>query len=469
MVSNTKTKHKNTLFYLRMRQNNSIFVAKYATLFERKQRNGQIKEKNMFIYERENWTDFRWDAGQMALPLEVVSKKQGLLYGRLSGLGFDSRLKTMAENLTWDVVHSSEIEGILLNADEVRSSIARRLGIENVKFTVPSHYVDAVVAVMMDTVEHFNRPLTKEQLCAWQAGFFPSGFSEGSRIEIGKYRTHEEHIVSGMFGREHIHYIAPEPEKLDEEMSRFIQWFNADIPQPYVIRSAIAHLWFVTIHPFEDGNGRLARILSDIMLARGDNSQYRFYNVSSKINRDKKHYYEVLERTQHGNGDITEWLLWYIKTLTAALDHASEQVSGTLNKSKFWQRAAQIQMNERQRNTLNRFLDGYKAKITSKNWANMNHCSKDTAIRDIQDLVGKQVLGQDIPGAKRPSYSIIYDPDDLTQYFSDIKIEKEWLTAEYQGEPVKERLLPHDAERYEKGDLPLRSLLDKYCSYLVNK
>lgn len=421
----------------------------------------------MFIYERENWTDFRWDNARLALPLEVVSKKVGLLYGRLSGLGFDSQLSTMAENLTWDVVHSSEIEGIRLNADEVRSSIARRLGIENVKFTAPSHYVDSVVAVMMDAVEHYDRPLSKQLLCSWQAAFFPSGFSEGSQIEVGKYRTHEEHIVSGMFGREHIHYIAPAPEKVDEEMNRFIRWFNADMPTPSIIRSAVAHLWFVSIHPFEDGNGRLARILSNMMLARGDNSRYRFYNISSEINRDKKHYYEVLEKTQHGDGDITEWLLWYMKTLTAAIDNAIESVSGTLNKSKFWQRAAQIQMNERQRTTLNRFLNGYEAKITTKNWADMNHCSKDTANRDIQDLVIKKVLREDIPGAKRPSYSIIYNPDDLTQYFTDIKIENGWLTAIYKGMLVKEHLLPLDAERYERGDLPLQNLLDKYCSYLV--
>jgi Fic family protein len=421
----------------------------------------------MFIYERENWTDFRWDNARLALPLEVVSKKVGLLYGRLSGLGFDSQLSTMAENLTWDVVHSSEIEGIRLNADEVRSSIARRLGIENVKFTAPSHYVDSVVAVMMDAVEHYDRPLSIQLLCSWQAAFFPSGFSEGSQIEVGKYRTHEEHIVSGMFGREHIHYIAPAPEKVDEEMNRFIRWFNADMPTPSIIRSAVAHLWFVSIHPFEDGNGRLARILSDMMLARGDNSRYRFYNISSEINRDKKHYYEVLEKTQHGDGDITEWLLWYMETLTAAIDNAIESVSETLNKSKFWQRAAQIQMNERQRTTLNRFLNGYEAKITTKNWADMNHCSKDTANRDIQDLVIKKVLREDIPGAKRPSYSIIYNPDDLTQYFTDIKIENGWLTAIYKGMPVKEHLLPLDAERYERGDLPLRNLLDKYCSYLV--
>ena len=203
------------------------------------------------------------------------------------------------------------------------------------------------------------------------------------------------------------------------------------------------------------------------MLARGDNSHFRFYNVSSEINRDKNHYYEVLEHTQHGNGDITDWLIWYMKTLSDALDNANELVGATLNKSMFWQRVALIQLNERQRTTLNRFLDGYEAKITSKNWAQMNNCSRDTANRDIQDLVAKQVLREDIPGAKRPSYSIIYDSDDLSQFFSDIRIEDGWLSAVYKGKPVREHLLDLDASRFEKGELPLRSLLDKYCSYLV--
>lgn len=203
----------------------------------------------MYIHERDNWTAFSWDASELTAILEQVSRKQGLLYGRLASLGFDSKLKAMAENLTYDVVYSSEIEGVRLNVDEVRSSIARKLGIENVKQTAPSHYVDSVVAVMLDAVNHYDQPLTKEKLCAWQAAFFPTGFSEGSQIEIGKYRTNEEHIVSGMFGRERVHYIAPAPERIDEEMEKFLDWFNKEESVSSVIRSAIAHLWFVSIHP----------------------------------------------------------------------------------------------------------------------------------------------------------------------------------------------------------------------------
>lgn len=426
----------------------------------------------MYIHERDNWTAFKWNASELTAILEKVSRKQGRLYGRLASLGFDSKLKAMAENLTYDVVHSSEIEGVSLNVDEVRSSIARKLGIENVKQTAPSHYVDSVVAVMLDAVNHYSEPLTKEKLCAWQAAFFPTGFSEGLQIEVGKYRTHEEHIVSGMFGRERVHYIAPDPERVEAEMARFLEWFNEEEDVNSIIRSAIAHLWFVSIHPFEDGNGRLARILSDMLLARADKSEFRFYNISSQINKDKNHYYDILEKTQRGNGDITEWVSWYASTLLTALDEAETVVSTILNKSIFWQRASTVTLNQRQTDIINRFLDGYEAKITSKTWASLGKCSRDTAVRDMQDLVAKGILREDIPGAKRPSYSIIYDPDDITQFFSDVDIEDLngacYLTATYKGmTPVRERVLALDAERFRNGGLPLGSLLAKYCSYIA--
>ena len=426
---------------------------------------------SMYIHERENWTVFRWNATELTAFLEEVNRKQGLLYGRLASLGFDSKLKAMAENLTYDVVYSSEIEGIRLNVDEVRSSIARKLGIENVKQTAPSHYIDSVVAVMLDAVNHYDQVLTKEKICAWQAAFFPTGFSEGSQIEVGQYRTNEEHIISGMFGREKIHYIAPSPERLDKEMAHFLDWFNCHENINSVIRSAIAHFWFVSIHPFEDGNGRLARILSDMLLARADKSEFRFYNISSQINKDKNHYYDILEKAQRGDGDITEWIYWYANTLSVALDEAENIVSTVLNKSFFWQKASSIPLSQRQTDMLNLFLDGYEAKITSKTWASLAICPKDTAIRDIQDLVDKEILREDIPGAKRPSYSIIYDPEDITAFFSEVSIEQQngnqYFKALYKGKlQVCERILPLDAERFEKGDLPLENLLAKYCSYL---
>ncbi len=427
----------------------------------------------MYIHENDNWTTFSWNVSALTPLLEQVSRKQGLLYGKLATLGFNSKLKAMAENLTSDVIHSSEIEGVRLNVDEVRSSIARRLGIENVKFTAPSHYVDSVVAVMLDAVSNYCQPLTKEKLCAWQAAFFPTGYSDGSRIEVGKYRTHEEQIVSGMFGREKVHYIAPAPERVEAEMEKFLSWFNGNDHVSYVVRSAIAHLWFVSIHPFEDGNGRLARILSDMMLARSDNSDYRFYNISSQINRDKGHYYDILERTQRGDGDITEWLLWYARSLSIALDDAECAVSAILNKSIFWQNAASVPMNQRQRDILNLFLDGYEAKITSKNWASLARCSKDTAIRDIQYLVAKGILRENIPGAKRPSYSIIYNADSVAALFTHVGVEAHdgvyYLTALYKDKvPVRERMLTLDAERFKRGELSVESVLSKYCSYVRN-
>ena len=426
----------------------------------------------MYIHERDNWTDFRWDISKVELLQEEVFRKQGLLCGRLSSLGFDSKLRAMAENLTADIVYSSEVEGVRLNVEQVRSSIARKLGIKNVKYTAPSHYIESVVNVMLEAIQYYDTPLNKEKLCAWQAAFFPSGYSEGSQIEVGQYRTNEEYIVSGMFGREKIHYIAPSPDRIELEMQQFLAWFDREEPVSSVIRSAIAHFWFVSIHPFEDGNGRLARILSDMLLARGEKSEFRFYNISSQINKDKKHYYDILERMQRGDGDITEWLVWYMQKLVDALDEADSAVFTILNKSFFWQKASAVPMTERQTQVINLFLDGYEAKISSKTWAALAKCSKDTAIRDIQDLVDKNILVETVPGAKRPSYSIVYDVEDLTQFFTDVTITEEkgisYLHALFKGaRPIHERVLKLDADRYEKGELSLRDLLSKYCAYMV--
>ena len=427
----------------------------------------------MYIHERENWTDFHWENSAIDALTELASRKIGLLYGRLNNLGFDNKLQAMAENLTHDVVQSSEIEGVSLNTEEVRSSIARHLGIDNVKYTAPSHYVESVVKVMLDAVEHYMQPLTKETLCRWQSAFFPTGYSDGFPVEVGCYRTHEEHIVSGIFGRERIHYIAPAPQLVENEMTKFIQWFNQPPSTSSIVQSGIAHLWFVSIHPFEDGNGRLARILSDILLAKSDKNEFRFYNISAEINRNKKQYYNILEQTQHGNGDITAWLTWYIKILIASVEEAETSVNSILNKSFFWQRNASVIMTDRQTQVINLFLDGYEAKITSKTWAALGNCSKDTAIRDIQDLVTKGVLREEIPGAKRPCYTIVYDPEDLTSWFSDTRIEEEngtfYLLTTYKGkQKVRNRLLRLDAERYMKGNLSLQSLLNKYCAYLMD-
>lgn len=425
-----------------------------------------------YIHQREDWTNFRWDANRIASLIEQASRKLGLLYGRLGNLGFDNKLKAMAENLTHDVVFSSEIEGITLNEDEVRSSIARKLGIENVRYTAPSHYIDAVVSVMLDAVEHYARPITKQTLCGWQTAFFPTGYSEGSHIEVGHYRSHDEHIVSGFLGRERVHYVAPSPNRLEGEMQKFINWFNEEDNTSYIIRSAVAHFWFVSIHPFEDGNGRLARILSDMMLARGDKSRFRFYNISSAINTDKKHYYDILEKTQKGDGDLTEWIIWYVETLISALTNAQSTLNTLLNKSVFLQRISGISLSDRQMATLTMYLDGYESKITTKQWAALNKCSKDTASRDIQDLVRKHILVEDFEGAKRPSYSILYIDKDISPDFTNICMEDNrgtpYIKAKYKNNA--EVCLPIsqlDAQRYAKGDLPVKNLLNKYCAFLV--
>ena len=429
----------------------------------------------MYLHEKENWTDFYWEQEKIALLLDEVTRAQGRLYGRLENLGFENQLKASAENLWADIVGSSEIEGIRLNKDEVRSSIARELGIESKEQMPSSPYVDSVVSVALDAMEHYDRPLTKEQLCAWQAAFFPSGTSEGQIIEVGKYRTGEEYVVSGMFGRERVHYIAPAPKRVEDEMRKFIEWFNAPHRISQVLCSAIAHIWFVTIHPFEDGNGRLSRILADMLLARADGSRFRFYNISSEINRDKKHYYDVIESVQRGDGDLTEWFAWYLRTLQKAIANANVAISTTLSKSFFWMHFADTVLSNRQRDTLNLFLNGYEAKITSKNWANINKCSRDTANRDIADLVKKQVLFVDDPTAKRPSYSINYDgtKGDSISQFSDVAIEREgenaYLSAIFQGKKIRERMLSLDAERIEKGELEPRQLIGKYLSYLTVK
>lgn len=429
----------------------------------------------MYIHQHDNWTNFRWDHSLVDPLLDDATRRQGFLYGRLSTLGFNDQLKAMADNSTANILHSSEIEGVNLNPEQVRSSIARHLGIDAERSIPSSHYIDGVVTATLNATQHYNEPLTKQRLCAWQAAFFPTGFSGGSQIVVGDYRSHDEHIVSGILGREHVHYVAPSPDRLDDEMTRFLLWCNSGILLSPILRSAIAHFWFVSIHPFEDGNGRLARIIADIFLARADNTPLRFYNIASEINRDKRHYYQVLERTQHGDGDITEWLVWYLKTFRAALDNAHALLSRVLAKSLFWLRAATIPLSQRQTNTLNIFLDGYEAKLNTKSWANINKCSTDTANRDIQDLVKKHILSEETPGAKRPSYTIIFSNDPVpTDLFTNVTVQEVdglyFLDATFNGNtPIHERILRLDAERFINGDLSQQSILSKYChSFLLS-
>ena len=431
----------------------------------------------MYIHEHSNWTDFTWQDPPIALLLDKVTREQGKLQGRLSLIGFQDKLNGMAESLAGDIIYSSEIEGIRLNLDEVRSSVARRLGLEAAHFVPSSHYVDGLVSVMVNAMEHSEQPITKELLCSWQTAFFPLAHSEGQRIEVGKYRTHGERVVSGGYlGRERVHYGAPEPERVEAEMESFIDWFNAEQALSPVIKSAIAHFRFVSIHPFEDGNGRLSRILGDIILARAEQSHFRFYTISTEINRDKRHYYEVLERTQRGKSDLTDWIVWYLQTLLRAVRTSNQLISSILNKSVFWLQFTDTLFSERERKVLNRFLDGYEAKITTKKWAELGNCSRDTAGRDIDDLVEKGILAVDIKDSKRPSYSIVYRRDVIEpeKRFTEVAIKEQegrlYLTGLYSKcIPVNEQVNQLDAERFMKGELPLRHLLLKYCAYLLEE
>lgn len=431
----------------------------------------------MYIHEYPNWTDFTWQDAPIAVLLDQVTREQGKLQGRLSLIGFRDKLNGMAESLAGDITYSSEIEGIRLNHDEVRSSVARRLGLETQHFVPSSHYVDGLVAVMVNAMENSEQPLTKEILCGWQTAFFPLAYSEGQRIEVGKYRTHGERVVSGGYlGRERVHYVAPAPERVEAEMEAFIDWFNAEQTLSPVIKSAIAHFRFVTIHPFEDGNGRLSRILGDIILARAEQSHFRFYTISTEINRDKRHYYEVLERTQRGKSDLTDWIVWYLQTLLRAVRTSNQLISSILNKSVFWLQFTDTTFSERERKVLNSYLDGYEAKITTKKWAELGNCSRDSAARDIDDLICKGVLAVDVPDAKRPSYSIVYRRDipNLENHFTEVAIKEQdgrrYLTGLYSKcLPLSEQISELDAERFTKGELPLRHLLMKYCAYLLEE
>lgn len=361
----------------------------------------------MYIHEKPNWTDFYWSKDEVTPLVDKVRIAQGKLYGRLFGLGFDKQLAKVADNLSADIVRSSEIEGIELNMDEVRSSVATRLGIESDSSIAFSHGIEAVVEVMLSAMERYNEPITDEILFGWQAAFFQDRYSNGNRIEIGKYRTCEEQVVSGILGRQKVHYEAPKPEHVPAEMKKFIDWFNGFDNNSWVVRAAIAHFWFVSIHPFEDGNGRLARLLADMQLARGEESNLRFYNMSSQINKDRKEYYKLLEQTQNGNGDITQWLVWFINTLMLSLNDAEMTLDLVMKKTLFWNRFADKSVTEREKNVLNIYLNGYEGKISSKNWASLAKCSSDTANRDLQDLCQKGLLVCDDENAKRRTYHLV--------------------------------------------------------------
>jgi Fic family protein len=366
-------------------------------------------KRGTYIHERTGWPGFRWDHARVSPRLVDVRHRQGRLIGRMEGLGFQLRAEAVLDSLTEEVLKSSEIEGETLDRDQVRSSIARRLGLDIGGLTPADRDVEGVVEMMLDATQGYDRPLTARRLFDWHAALFPTGRSAMSKIRVGAWRDDAKgsmQVVSGPIGKERVHYEAPEADRVRDEMKKFLEWFEKGNSTDLVLKAGIAHLWFVTIHPFDDGNGRIARAIADMVLARSERSPQRFYSMSAQIRQERKTYYEILEATQKGELDITRWLEWFLECLGRAFERAETILATVLNKARFWERFAKVEFNERQREIVNRLLNGFEGKLTSSKWAKLAKCSQDTALRDIEDLIRKRVLVKDSSGGRSTSYSL---------------------------------------------------------------
>ena len=362
-----------------------------------------------YIYQLPEWPQFHWNQEALAAPLAAVRHRQGRLLGRMEALGFSLQKEAELETLTLDVLKSSEIEGENLNAEQVRSSIARRLGMDIAGAVPADRHVEGVVEMMLDATQNFDKPLTEERLFGWHAALFPTGRSGLRKITVGARRNDAEgpmQVVSGPMGKEKVHYEAPAAPLLSREMSRFINWANETDSTDLVLKAALAHLWFVTIHPFDDGNGRIARAIADWDLAKSENSPQRFYSMSAQIRQEWNAYYEILEKTQKGTLDVTPWMEWFLGCLSRAFDGTETTLASVLRKARFWEKHAGATINERQRLILNKMLDGFEGKLTLSKWAKIAKCSHDTALRDIQYLMDKDILVKDSGGGRSTSYSL---------------------------------------------------------------
>jgi Fic family protein len=363
----------------------------------------------MYIHERKNWTDFKWDNEKILLTLASARHLQGKLLGQMGSLGFDLTEKATLESLILDVVDTSKIEGEFLNPELVRSSIARKLGIENIESKTIPRNINGIVDVLLDATQNYDKPLAEERLLGWHNSLFPSGYSGYTKIDVARYRLGIMKVVSGGFGKEKIHFEAPSPERVHGEMNLFLDWLNNKNHLDLVLKSAIAHLWFVTIHPFDDGNGRLARAIMDMLLARSDGSKIRFYSMSNQIFKEHKRYNEILEKTQKGTRDITEYLEWFLGCFESALLSSEKNLEIILDKSRFWDRHKFTSINERQRLIINYLYDNYDKEIgflRTSTYAKISKCSTDTALRDLQDLVTKGLLKSEDSG-KKTNYIVI--------------------------------------------------------------
>ena len=370
----------------------------------------------IYIWQYPEWPSFTWNDSRLIALLSEVRNLEGKIQGMMGGLGFDVQSMTALNVMTEDVLRSNEIEGVILNSDKVRSSIARHLGIDTAGLPQPDHYTEGVVQIMMDAVTNCNKPLTPERLFNWHAALFPTGRSGMYPITVGAYRTGGEpmQIVSGAMGKEKVHYEAPPSDVVPDMMTDFLRWINSDntVTDP-VLKAAVAHLWFVAIHPFDDGNGRLTRTITDMQLAKADGFHLRFYSMSAEILREKKTYYEILEHTTGNSTDITEWLEWFLNTMKSSILRAEETVKRVVSKSSFWQRHREIPMNERQVKVVNMIWDGFTGKLTSSKWAKITKTSQATALRDITDLIEKGILIAAADGGRSSNYLL---KDNADQY-----------------------------------------------------
>lgn len=363
-----------------------------------------------YIHELPDWPNFRRDDKRLADQLAAVRHRQGRLIGRMEALGLGLQKEATLQSLTEEVVKSSEIEGEILDKNQVRSSLARRLGVDIGGLIPADRHVEGIVEMMLDATEKYAEPLTADRLFGWHAALFPSARSGMHKITVGNWRTAEAgpmQVVSGPEGQQQVHFEAPAAARLDAEMKAFLKWFNANAENfDPVLKAGIAHLWFVTIHPFEDGNGRIARTIADQQLARSEKSTQRFYSMSAQIRQERKAYYDILEATQKGDLEITPWLEWFLGCLNRAFDGAETILASVLHKAKFWERHAGEMFNERQKTMLNRVLDGFEGKLTSSKWATITKSSQDTASRDIGDLLARNILVKDAGGGRSTRYSL---------------------------------------------------------------
>jgi Fic family protein len=363
-----------------------------------------------YIHQREDWPAFRWSDAELSGRLASVRHRQGRLIGRMESLGFSLREEAILQTLTEDVIQSSEIEGEHLDREQVRSSIARRLGMDVAGLVPSDRNVEGVVEMMLDATQRFAEPLTNDRLFGWHAALFPTGRSGMTRITVGKWRDDTSgpmQVVSGPIGRERVHYEAPSAGRLDGEMARFLAWIESKNATDPVLKAAIAHVWFVTIHPFDDGNGRIARAIADMALARSEGSAQRFYSMSAQICAERGVYYDILETTQKGDLDITPWLTWFLNCLDRAFDGTEQILASVFRKASFWEAHAATSMNDRQRAMVNRLLTGFEGKLTTSKWAKIAKCSQDTALRDIDELVMIGVLARGAGGGRSANYLLV--------------------------------------------------------------